>query len=69
MGCAGPRIRWPNATVGPVGRLGPTRDLGNTRVVVSLTGHIYWPELWLANLDWYDGLSDEDRALVDEVAL
>lgn len=35
---------------------------------VSLTGHIYWPELWLANLDWYDGMSDEDRALVDEVA-
>lgn len=35
---------------------------------VSLTGHIYWPELWLANLDWYNGLSDEDRALIDEVA-
>ncbi|WP_417250543.1 TRAP transporter substrate-binding protein [Celeribacter sp.] len=35
---------------------------------VSLTGHIYWPELWMANLDWYEGLSDEDRALIDEVA-
>jgi TRAP-type C4-dicarboxylate transport system substrate-binding protein len=35
---------------------------------VSLTGHIYWPELWMANLDWYEGLSDEDRTLVEEVA-
>ncbi len=35
---------------------------------VSLTGHIYWPELWIADLDWYEGLSDEDRALIDEVA-
>ncbi len=35
---------------------------------VSLTGHIYWPELWMANLDWYNGLSDEDRTLIDEVA-
>lgn len=36
---------------------------------VSLTGHIYWPELWMANLDWYNGLSDDHRALVDAVAL
>jgi len=36
---------------------------------VSLTGHIYWPELWMANLDWYEGLSDEDRAMIDEVAV
>lgn len=35
---------------------------------VSLTSHIYWPELWMANLDWYNGLSDEDRSLIDEVA-
>lgn len=35
---------------------------------VSLTGHIYWPELWMANLDWYQGLSDEERALIAEVA-
>jgi tripartite ATP-independent transporter DctP family solute receptor len=35
---------------------------------VSLTGHIYWPELWMADLEWYQGLSDEQRALVDEVA-
>lgn len=35
---------------------------------VSLTGHIYWPELWMANLDWYEALSDADRALIDEVA-
>jgi len=35
---------------------------------VSLTGHIYWPELWLADLDWYQGLSDEHRAVVDDVA-
>ena len=35
---------------------------------VSLTGHIYWPELWMADLAWYNDLSDEDRALIDEVA-
>ena len=35
---------------------------------VSLTGHIYWPELWMADLAWYEGLSDEDRNLIDEVA-
>ena len=35
---------------------------------VSLTKHIYWPELWIANLDWYQGLSSDDRTLIDEVA-
>ncbi len=35
---------------------------------VSLTGHIYWPELWLANLDWFEGLSADEQALVTEVA-
>lgn len=35
---------------------------------VSLTDHMYWPELWLANADWYAGLIDSDRALIDEVA-
>ncbi|EOD78197.1 TRAP-type C4-dicarboxylate transport system, periplasmic component [Grimontia indica] len=35
---------------------------------VSLTNHIYWPELWMANLDWYNDLSDKDRKLIDEVA-
>ncbi len=35
---------------------------------VSLTNHIYWPELWIANLEFYEGLSDEDKALIDEVA-
>lgn len=35
---------------------------------VSLTGHIYWPELWVADLAWYDGLDEADRALIDEVA-
>lgn len=35
---------------------------------VSLTGHIYWPEVWVANLDFVNGLSDEDRALMVEVA-
>ena len=36
---------------------------------VSLTGHIYWPELWMANLDWYEGLSDRDRTIIDEAAV
>ncbi|WP_281827177.1 TRAP transporter substrate-binding protein [Jannaschia rubra] len=35
---------------------------------VSLTGHIYWPEMWVAGLDFYNGLTDEQRALLDEVA-
>ena len=36
---------------------------------VSLTGHIYWPELWMANLDWYNDLDEADRTLIDEVAV
>ncbi|MFL7012051.1 TRAP transporter substrate-binding protein [Enterovibrio norvegicus] len=35
---------------------------------VSLTNHIYWPELWMANLEWYNDLDDKDRQLIDEVA-
>lgn len=35
---------------------------------VSLTGHIYWPELWMADLEWFESLSDEQQALVEEVA-
>jgi tripartite ATP-independent periplasmic transporter solute receptor, DctP family len=35
---------------------------------VSLTGHIYWPEVWFANLDFVNSLSEEDRALMMEVA-
>lgn len=35
---------------------------------VSLTGHIYWPELWMANNDWFEGLNAEDQALLTEVA-
>jgi tripartite ATP-independent transporter DctP family solute receptor len=35
---------------------------------VSLTGHIYWPELWMANADWYEGLSDADREIIDTAA-
>lgn len=35
---------------------------------VSLTGHIYWPELWFANLDWFEGLTAEEKALLMEVA-
>lgn len=35
---------------------------------VSLTGHIYWPELWMANLDWYNGLSADEQALLMDVA-
>ncbi|MBM7069175.1 hypothetical protein [Actibacterium sp. 188UL27-1] len=33
----------------------------------SLTGHVYWPELWMADLNWYDGLGNKSRALVDEI--
>jgi tripartite ATP-independent transporter DctP family solute receptor len=35
---------------------------------VSLTGHIYWPELWMADLAWFEGLTPEEQALVEEVA-
>lgn len=35
---------------------------------VSLTGHIYWPELWMADLAWFERLSSEQQALVEEVA-
>lgn len=35
---------------------------------VSLTGHIYWPELWMANLDFFEGLTEEEQTLLMEVA-
>ncbi len=35
---------------------------------VSLTGHIYWPELWMANLDWFESLEEADKDLIEEVA-
>lgn len=35
---------------------------------VSLTGHIYWPEVWFANLDFVNSLSDDDRTLMMDVA-
>lgn len=35
---------------------------------VSLTGHIYWPELWFANLDFFNGLDEDQQALLMEVA-
>ncbi len=35
---------------------------------VSLTGHIYWPEVWFANLDFVNALSEDERALMMEVA-
>jgi len=35
---------------------------------VSLTGHIYWPELWLADLAWFEGLDEGQQSLVTEVA-
>ncbi|EKE43118.1 hypothetical protein OCGS_2709 [Oceaniovalibus guishaninsula JLT2003] len=35
---------------------------------VSLTEHIYWPELWLADLNWFNGLTEDEQALVMEVA-
>ena len=36
---------------------------------VSLTGHIYWPELWMADLAWFESLDAEDQALIEEVAV
>ncbi len=35
---------------------------------VTLTGHIYWPELWIADLAFFDALSPEEQALLMEVA-
>ena len=35
---------------------------------VSLTGHIYWPEVWFANLEFVNSLSEDERALMMEVA-
>jgi TRAP-type transport system periplasmic protein len=35
---------------------------------VSLTGHIYWPEVWFANLGFFDDLSPEEQGLLMAVA-
>jgi len=35
---------------------------------VSLTGHIYWPELWMADLAWFESLEADQQALIQEVA-
>ncbi|TVS01010.1 MAG: TRAP transporter substrate-binding protein [Rhodobacteraceae bacterium] len=35
---------------------------------VSLTGHIYWPEVWFANLDFVNSLSEDERSLMMDVA-
>lgn len=35
---------------------------------VSLTGHIYWPELWMADLNWFEGLTEDEQTLLMEVA-
>ncbi|WP_068306085.1 TRAP transporter substrate-binding protein [Pararhodobacter sp. CCB-MM2] len=35
---------------------------------VSLTGHIYWPEVWFANLEFVNSLSEDERALMMDVA-
>ena len=35
---------------------------------VSLTGHIYWPELWVADAGFWEGLDAQEQALVAEVA-
>ncbi|MHA3979229.1 TRAP transporter substrate-binding protein [Halovulum sp. GXIMD14794] len=35
---------------------------------LTLTGHVYSPYVLLASKQWFDGLSDEDRALVLEAA-
>lgn len=36
---------------------------------VSLTGHNYWPELWMANLEWFESLDESQQTLVEEVAV
>lgn len=35
---------------------------------VSLTGHIYWPEVWMANADFVNGMTAEQQELLMEVA-
>ncbi len=35
---------------------------------LALTGHLYATSLWLVNEEWYEGLSEEHRALIDEAA-
>jgi len=35
---------------------------------VSLTGHIYWPELWFTSLEFFDSLSAGEQELLMEVA-
>jgi tripartite ATP-independent transporter DctP family solute receptor len=33
---------------------------------VTLTGHIYWPEVWFANLAFFDNLSEEQQDMLME---
>ncbi len=35
---------------------------------VSMTNHIYWPELWMANAEFVNGLSEDEQSLLMEVA-
>ena len=35
---------------------------------VSLSRHIYWPELWIADLNWWNGLDDADRDMITKAA-
>ncbi len=35
---------------------------------LAITGHLYATSLWLMNQEFYDGLSDEHRKIVDEAA-
>ncbi|MDQ0317857.1 TRAP transporter substrate-binding protein [Amorphus orientalis] len=35
---------------------------------LTLTGHVYSPYVLLASKSWFDGLSEEDRAIVEEAA-
>lgn len=35
---------------------------------LALTGHLYATSLWLVNNDWYEGLSDANRAIIDDAA-
>lgn len=35
---------------------------------LAITGHLYATSLWLMNQDFYEGLSDEHRTIVDEAA-
>jgi len=51
----------------PVGLIHSTKFY-EVQDYLTLTGHVYSPYVLLASKQWFDGLSDEDRALVLEAA-